>query len=239
MTRNAPLRSRRAFLLGGALAIATLAVPGPGAQANDSVAIPGSIASVDSPLVAPRICQRFAPGEFTGQSVDVGTFDCVPASAAMILQTLQGGGVLPLSVATDYPSIRRAFRRWFPNAEAGIFPRDVPAVVGAITHRAVSAHVVQLAATDWLAFLDGELSAGRPALVIVGDWSALAGRWSPAGLTHAIVVTGLGHGRVSYNDPWDGGAYTMTMADFARAWGQTASSYLAIPIRSVASRPGS
>jgi hypothetical protein len=193
--------------------------------------VPAPPVRADEVLVVPSVRQTFWPPEYTGQTYDRGTFDCVPSSVAMVLQALQETGRLDAKVPTDYPSVRRAFRRQAPNAHAGIVPGLATKVVPALTDDAVSASLVRSSPESWRALLDGELIAQRPVIAVIDDWSLLTARWTPGGLVHAIVVTGLEDGDVFYNDPWDGKSYWMTEGGFATAWGHGANAWIAITVR--------
>jgi hypothetical protein len=188
-------------------------------------------ARAETLLVVPPIRQTFWPADQTGRTFDVGRFDCVPAAVAMDLQALAREGLLAPSVPTDYPTIRRVFRTYFPRASQGIVPLAVPGIVAALSRQTLQAQLVRLARDSWRSFLVRELSAGRPVVVVIGDWSRLAGHWYPGGVTHAVIVTGLQDGYVFYNDPWDGKSYFMTESAFAAAWGTTPNAWLALPIR--------
>lgn len=107
----------------------------------------------------------------------------------MNLPALGREGLLAPQVPTDYSSIRRVFRTYFPHTNQGTVPLAVPRVVAALSHQTLQAQLVRLSAGSWRAFLGDEFAAGRSVVVIV-HWSLLAGHWSPKGVTHAVIVTG-------------------------------------------------
>lgn len=185
------------------------------------------------PTLVPQIQQRFSPPEPSGATIDTGTYDCVPASVAMVLQTLRKEGLVQQG-QVDYPSIRRAFRAQSPNAKAGISPTLISAVVAAATAGEVRPQLGLVAGDHWQDVVNGQLSVGYPVIAFIPDWRRLvAERGYKDPEPHTVVITQIKNGLVSYDDPWptENKPYSMGVQEFGEAWlngGQVTSIWLAI-----------
>lgn len=182
--------------------------------------------TVSLSLSVPLIAQRFKqdPLDCVGKVCDLGTYDCVPASVAMALQTLQNTGHLDAAATTDYPTVRRQFRLKAPNVNDGMDPAIAVELVPKLTANALEAEEVVTGKDDWPKFLEEQLSAGYPVVGVVLNWHLLKDGWSGVH-GHAFVISGLTDQDVTYVDPWDGKSKTMTRDDFAKAWGYSTARY--------------
>jgi hypothetical protein len=178
-------------------------------------------------LVVPLIAQRFEPADNNG---DVGVYDCLAASVSMVLQSLQAQGKLAEG-ATDYQSVRLAFRNVSPDVNWGL-RNDLPTqVVPALTNDVVQASWFAgptdqtWPAYSWQEFLSQQLAAGYPVIASIPDWRLLAGENGyPGAAGHSVVITGLVDGQVVYNDPWTAQEYRMSTDEFAAAWSNSGGS---------------
>ena len=152
---------------------------------------------------------------------DAGLWDCLPASIYMALRYLEqrNGGA-----AIGYESVRAAFRAGVA-ADSPISPLLAPSLVTGLSGGAVSASVSFTNSSAWESWLAAELKAGSPVIPFIDNWLLLSPADHPtaeAGLSqpeaHAVVISGLHNGNVIYEDPWDGAAHSLPVAEFASAW---------------------
>jgi len=166
----------------------------------------------------PHINQHFRPPDITSEGLtDIGILNCVPASVAMVLQSLEARGIISNSV-TDYPSIRRAFRLKGPNPESGLSPSWIPELVQEFTNDSLTASNSSLDPDNWQEDIFQQLNSGYPVIATVLDWSRLVGS-RQGKFPHAIVINGYDGENVLYIDPQDGEQYAMPTESFGDAWG--------------------
>lgn len=206
-TRLLTSHARAALLI-----VALLALAPSRAHAAGSVQLP-----------VPPVAQRFS----VAGSVDDGSADCLPATEAMVLQTLVDEHFLRRAAMT-YPAVRGAFRRQVPDVNRLINMTVATRVTQSLTGDALTAAPVQTFPSAWQSFVRSRLARGFPVIAAIPDWHRLAAGWPDTSgpVWHAVVITGMTDTTVTYRDPWgadplgsDGGrAYTMTLHDFAAAW---------------------
>jgi hypothetical protein len=207
-----------------AVASEPTATPAPTEQPRDPAPTPEAAPEISLDqlveLPVPAIAQRFGPPDTTttGQ-LDYGAYNCVPASATMIIQHLVSAHELS-DVTSDYPSIRRLARRHQPNPNSGMWPQVVQTELPQLTNNQITAQLNYFEAEHWQESVARQIQAGYPILAVVHDWSLLDGNWAEENV-HAFVITGIGDGKVVYNDPWDGQRHEMTIAGFENAWSYT------------------
>lgn len=160
-------------------------------------------------LEVPAIPQRF--------NGTAGDFNCLPASLAMALQTVDPIG---LSDTDRYIEVRSNLRQLQPNLLKGLGFADAVQRVPELTDHRWSVVERGTDAQHWRQFLLDQFRQGRPVIAYINDAMRLEPAWRFPG-SHAIVVTGLESGQVWYNDPWDGQEHAMSEVHFASAWGNT------------------
>lgn len=182
------------------------------------VPLPIAARAQSAGLAVPMIKQQFEPAEWTGMNYDSGTFDCLIASVAMVLQSLQQRSIISNAIV-DYASIRKEFRKESPNANQGITPNLTDSIVKKITNNILIPTTSTFDENHWEDVVTQQLQAGYPVIAHVLNWNLLKAHWSPPGYAHSVVIYNLHGEDISYNDPWDGKTYTMPTSDFAIAWG--------------------
>jgi|GEM_PF-6121932 len=206
----------------------------PAAEASSSRA--GESTSV------PAIAQRFSPPakpEYTGRNLDYGIYDCLPAAVAMVLQGFQDEGQLTptLSDANRYQLVRRTFRQSAPDANEGISPNVAVQLVPSLTNGTVKATVEVWNPTSWQNLVAQRLQDGQFVVAVVPDWRGLVAerRYSDAE-AHAVVITALQGGQVTYDDPWTGQSYQMDADAFGKTWQYWDSTYRAYWVEAITFR---
>ena len=174
-------------------------------------------------LPVPPVAQRFVDPV----GGDNGTYDCLPATETMVLQTLAGEQLVKSSDIT-YASVRAAFRQQVPDAGRLINMTVATRVTQALTGHVLTAVPVETSPDRWQHVVRSELDRGYPIIAAIPDWHLLAAEWPDEGgpVWHAVVITGLSDTTVTYRDPWgadpsgaDGGrSYTMTRQALEAAW---------------------
>jgi len=149
--------------------------------------------------------------------MDYGLYNCAVASTAMALQYLQSQGVLDSGDTVEYLAVRDVLRSRGNN----IFPwkgLENQAIVDftpQLTNNKLKVNPSWLDPGHFEETIRNELSAGRPVIATVPDWSVLPGHTGT--VAHSILVHGLQDGKLYYIDPWGGTPQEILVEYFVRS----------------------